>query len=112
MDRALFKTIVATANLAPSVHNTQPARWRLAKDGSILVLADLKRQLLSGDPSGRDMGVSCGAALEGTLMALGEAGIGVQAVDDLWAANDIASFPGFRLPRGLTPRAWRRNHRH
>ena len=75
MDSALLARIVTTANLAPSVHNTQPARWHAAADGSILIMADLARQLSVSDPSHRDMGVSCGAAVEGTVMAHMRAGI-------------------------------------
>ena len=103
MDNALLSRIVATANLAPSVHNTQPARWRAASDGSILVLAELARHLSAGDPFHRDMGVSCGAAVEGTVMALNDAGIGVAAVEDLWAVNDTVAFPGYRLAARIIP---------
>ena len=53
MDNALLSRIVATANLAPSVHNTQPARWHAASDGSILVMADLARHLSAGERTGR-----------------------------------------------------------
>jgi nitroreductase len=103
MDNALLSRIVATANLAPSVHNTQPARWHAASDGSIPVMAELARHLSAGDPYRRDMGVSCGAAIEGTVMALADAGIGVAAVDDLWAVNDTVAFPGFRLAARIVP---------
>ncbi|PBC06281.1 hypothetical protein [Mesorhizobium sp. WSM3860] len=97
MDLALLARIVAAASLAPSVHNTQPARWHFPADGSILVMADLTRQLPAGDPLGRDMGVSCGAAVEGALMALADAGIASHAVEELWPFDDTVSFPGFRL---------------
>lgn len=103
MDNALLSRIVATANLAPSVHNTQPARWHLAGDGSILVVAELARQLSVGDPQARDLGVSCGAAVEGTVMALADAGIGVAVVEDLWPANDTVAFPGRRLAARILP---------
>ncbi len=50
------------AVLAPSVHNTQP--WRFRIDGRTLrVSADRDRQLRSLDPSGRLMLVSCGCAV-------------------------------------------------
>jgi hypothetical protein len=101
MDSNLLARIVTTANLAPSVHNTQPARWHMAADGSILVMAELARQLSVGDPLGLDMGVSCGAAVEGTLMALADAGIGVATIEDLWAAADTVAFPGYRLAARL-----------
>ncbi|HEY2068415.1 MAG TPA: hypothetical protein VGG48_02575 [Rhizomicrobium sp.] len=64
-----FTALVAQANLAPSVHNTQPTRWRLNPDGSVLVLEDTARRLLVGDPTGRDAAVSHGAAIEGFALA-------------------------------------------
>ncbi|MGX5847332.1 hypothetical protein ACWGTO_09665 [Mesorhizobium sp. PL10] len=103
MDNALLSRVVASANLAPSVHNTQPTRWHAPSDGSILVMAELARRLSVGDPSGRDMGVSCGTAVEGTVMALTDVGIGVAAVEDLWAVNDTVAFPGYRLAARVVP---------
>jgi hypothetical protein len=35
---------VAEASLSPSVHNTQPTRWRLTPDGQVEVLEDPKRR--------------------------------------------------------------------
>lgn len=93
----VLSKIVAVANLAPSVHNTQPARWSRDGKGALLVAADLSRHLAAGDPTYRDMGVSCGAAAEGTLMALAEHGVGVAAIEDLWPGNDRVSIPGHRL---------------
>ncbi|MEO8685014.1 MAG: hypothetical protein ABI414_09270 [Devosia sp.] len=58
--------LAATANLAPSVHNTQPTRWKLGADGALWLIADTSRQLPIGDAAGRDLRVSLGAALEGT----------------------------------------------
>jgi hypothetical protein len=54
--------LVAAAVWAPSVHNTQP--WWFTADGRELSLyADVGRQLTAADPSGREMLISCGAAL-------------------------------------------------
>ncbi len=54
--------VVADACRAPSVHNTQPWRWRL--DGTRLDLfADRSRHLRHADPDARDLLISCGAAL-------------------------------------------------
>jgi hypothetical protein len=69
-----FPALVETANLAPSVHNTQPTRWRLGGDGSVFVLEDTTRRLPVADPSGRDASVSHGAAIEGFSLACGAAG--------------------------------------
>ncbi len=47
---------------APSVLNTRP--WRFVVDqGAVHIHADRSRQLLALDPDGRDLTVSCGAAL-------------------------------------------------
>ena len=76
--------IVEEANLAPSVHNTQPARW-LFREDEIEIYADGARFLNVGDPNLRDAGLSCGAAAEGTILALAKRGIGVAEVEDLWS---------------------------
>ena len=83
--------IVERANLAPSVHNTQPARWRFEPDGSITVLVDRRLFLPLGDPQGRDAVLSCGAAVEGTVIALADLGLGVAEVTDLWQSGDDAT---------------------
>jgi nitroreductase len=54
--------IVELACRAPSVHNSQPWRWRVEGD-RITLLADRARQLMRIDPDGRDLLLSCGAAL-------------------------------------------------
>ncbi|TDC17029.1 hypothetical protein E1284_10745 [Actinomadura bangladeshensis] len=58
---------------APSVHNTQP--WRFGVRGARISLsADIDRRLDVADPDGREMLISCGAALytlRSSLRALG-----------------------------------------
>jgi hypothetical protein len=50
------------AGLAPSIHNTQPWRWRV--DGDVLELySEPIRQLHESDPGARLMVLSCGVAL-------------------------------------------------
>lgn len=63
----------AAARLAPSVHNTQPWRWRIS-DGALELWADRSRQLRAIDPDGLMMLVSCGAALHHARVALGAQG--------------------------------------
>jgi hypothetical protein len=58
----IIRSVVAEAVWAPSVHNTQP--WCFTADGPRIRLhADLGRQLTAADPDGREMMISCGAAL-------------------------------------------------
>jgi len=60
--------LLSTAARAPSVHNTQPWRFRVnLRD--IELLADPRRKLRR-DPLGREMLVSCGAALFGLRLAI------------------------------------------
>ncbi len=61
---ASLATVVATAARAPSVHNTQP--WRFRIDGEVVELrGDPDRILTQIDPVGRELTISCGAALFG-----------------------------------------------
>lgn len=61
--------LIAMTARAPSVHNTQPWRFRLS--GNVVELyADAARQLHQVDPDGREMLVSCGAALFGLRLGL------------------------------------------
>jgi nitroreductase len=68
-----LEAAVAAARLAPSVHNTQPWSFRL-HDHGIDVLADFTRQLPVLDPTGRQLQVSCGAALDHLRVSLRAAG--------------------------------------
>ena len=61
--------VVGAAVWAPSVHNTQPW-WFAAEGAGIALYADAGRQLHVADPSGREMMISCGAALFTAKLAL------------------------------------------
>ena len=61
--------VVAAAVWAPSVHNTQPW-WFSASGREISLYADVGRQLPVADPRGREMMISCGAALFTARLAL------------------------------------------
>jgi hypothetical protein len=56
------KELVELACRAPSVHNTQPWKWRV-HGPDVDLFADYTRQLVYADPTRRDLMVSCGAAL-------------------------------------------------
>jgi len=58
---------------APSVHNTQPWRWRIGHD-RIELYADRNRHLAATDPDRRDLVISCGAALHHLAVALAATG--------------------------------------
>jgi hypothetical protein len=57
-----LRHVVQAAGLAPSVHNTQPWRFEARPDG-LALYADPSRQLGVLDPDGRQLHLSCGAAL-------------------------------------------------
>lgn len=60
----LVTALVADAVAAPSVHNAQPWRFRYRRDGRTLTIrSDPERTMPKSDPDGRNLHVSCGAAL-------------------------------------------------
>jgi hypothetical protein len=78
--------LAAVAGRAPSVHNTQP--WRFRVTGAMVdLLADPARQLRQVDPAGREMLISCGAALFGVRLGLRALGL-LPLVDLLPAAGE------------------------
>jgi nitroreductase len=82
--------VVEQAGLAPSVHNSQP--WRFTWDGtSYELFADTAWGLTASDPDGRELVMSCGAALFNLRLALRK--IGYDA--------DVALLPNADDPRLL-----------
>ncbi|MET8764267.1 nitroreductase family protein [Lentzea sp. NPDC004782] len=65
---------LATAALAPSVHNTQPWRFRVRRD-RIELHPDPSRKLAATDPEDRELRLSCGAALYNLRLALQDLGV-------------------------------------
>jgi nitroreductase len=86
-DPETVRAALALASRAPSIHNTQPWRWRLG-DESVHLFADRGRQVVATDPGGRDLIVSCGAVLHHARVALAAFG---------WATRV------HRLPNPATP---------
>ena len=83
--------LVEVAARAPSVHNTQP--WRFTVTGQAIELyADASRQLME-DLAGREMIISCGAALFGLRLAVRSLGYGPRSTCSPNPASD-ACWPG------------------
>jgi nitroreductase len=75
-DAGTIRTVLALASRAPSVHNTQPWRWLVGQE-SLHLYSVADRQLPNTDPDGRDLILSCGAALNHCVVAF--AAVGWQA---------------------------------
>jgi hypothetical protein len=75
LDTTTLNTVMTLANRAPSIHNSQPWRWRLTND-SVRLFADNSRLLPATDPDGRDLILSCAAALHHLRIALAVEGWG------------------------------------
>jgi nitroreductase len=71
------RQVLVTAGRAPSVHNTQPWRFRPSAE-SIELHADPARHLGVSDPDRRELRISCGAALFTLRIAL--CGLGLRPV--------------------------------
>lgn len=66
--------LISQAALAPSVHNVQPARWRIEGETATL-FEDLNVRLAAADPEGRDAAISLGASAEGLSLAASTHGL-------------------------------------
>ena len=89
------------AILAPSAHNTQPWRFRV-HDGAVEVLADRLRTLPIVDPSGRELAISCGAALFFLGIALRRFGYAAE-ISILAGSGDPALLARVRLGERAEP---------
>ena len=83
--------LIEVAARAPSVHNTQPWRFTVSRD-AIELYADTSRQLRV-DPDGREMLISCGAALYGLRLA----------VRSLGYLPNVEVLPGSAAPAAQRP---------
>ncbi len=84
--RALALRVIELACRAPSVHNSQPWRWRVVDDATIELYADRRRQLQVSDPSGRNLALSCGAAIHHGFVAA--QALGLAAAIELMPLRD------------------------
>ena len=74
VDHRSVRSALELATRAPSIHNSQPWRWMLGPR-SIHLYADLRRWIPVTDADGRDLAVSCGAALHHLTVALAATGV-------------------------------------
>jgi nitroreductase len=95
---AVLLAAVERALRAPSVHNTQPWRWRIGS-GAVELHADLSRHLASTDPDRRDLVLSCGAALHHVRAALAAVGVAT-AVDRVPDPDDSTHLATVRARPG------------
>jgi len=69
-----LRLYAAAARTAPSKHNAQPWRFRIA-DGALQLLPDRSRLMPATDPEGRELLVSCGAAVHAAVVAAAALGV-------------------------------------
>ncbi len=68
-DDGMVRRLIGTAGAAPSIHNTQP--WRFRATGDVIEMhGDPDRMLWVADPLGRALHLSCGAALFNLRLAI------------------------------------------
>lgn len=96
----LIRELVNTACLAPSVENTQPWSWRIVADDTVELSADRTRQLVSVDPLGRELVVSCGAALDHFVVAADSFGL-TATVEEFPGGDDRDLLARVRLGPGV-----------
>lgn len=72
-DAETVRAVLALATRAPSVHNSQPWRWRVGAH-SLHLYADPAMHLPGIDPDRRDFMLSCGASLHHCVVALAAMG--------------------------------------
>jgi nitroreductase len=91
-DHDTVLTALRLATRAPSVHNTQPWRWRVGTD-SLHLYANRDLHLSSTDPDGRDLLLSCGIALHHCVIALAALGwqTKIRRRPDLYDTDHLAA---------------------
>ncbi|MGH3970380.1 MAG: Acg family FMN-binding oxidoreductase, partial [Mycobacterium sp.] len=72
-DTETVRAVLTLATRAPSIYNTQPWCWRVDHT-NLHLYADPSMQLLHTDPDGRDLMLSCGAALNHCVIAFAAMG--------------------------------------
>jgi len=72
-DRDTVYAALELAVRAPSLHNSQPWRWHVGSN-TVHLYCESSRHLPHTDPDGRDLLLSCGAALHHSVIAFGALG--------------------------------------
>src|SRR5690348_6470489 len=72
-DAETIRSALLLATRAPSVHNSQPWRWRVG-ERSLHLYSEPDLQLRHTDPDARDQLISCGAALNHCAVAFAALG--------------------------------------
>jgi hypothetical protein len=98
-DAGIARRIVEAAGAAPSIHNTQPWRFRVAGDDLLEVHGDPERMLWVADAHGRALHLSCGAALFNLRLAARNTG----AKPLVWPLPDPQADPTLMASVQLTP---------
>jgi len=88
-DHGIVRRLLGAAAAAPSIHNTQPWRFRVAGHDLIEVHGAPDRMLWVADPRGRALHLSCGAALFNLRLAIRASG----AKPLVWPLPDPAGEP-------------------
>lgn len=119
LDAAALEELISAAVAAPSIHNTQPWRFRLDPATSTLhVRAVQARELAQADPEGRALHISVGAALYNLRVAVEHRGwepvvrlLPHPSEPDLLASVRLSGPPRSRKPDGpdLYEMVWRRH---
>jgi nitroreductase len=98
-DAGLVRRIIEAAGAAPSIHNTQPWRFRIAGADLLEVHGDPARMLWVADAHGRALHLSCGAALLNLRMAIRATG----AKPLVWPLPDPQAEPTLMASVQLSP---------
>ena len=91
----IARFVAEAAVNAPSVHNTQPWRFHHGEH-EVSISANNERQLMVADPHGREMMISCGAALFNMRVALRYLGL----------VPKVRVLPDHELPNLVARVAW------
>jgi nitroreductase len=98
-DAGIARRIVQAAGAAPSIHNTQPWRFRVAGDDLLEIYGDPARMLWVADAHGRALHLSCGAALFNLRLAARTTG----AKPLVWPLPEPRAEPTLMASVQLTP---------